>query len=100
MPESSSGPDAAADWLAEADRCRRAGQLTDAYRAYYRAARSAARATAAAGYLGLAELAMQRRRAAPALRDARRAIDLGADPRRAWQLIARAAVALGDAGST
>lgn len=86
-----------ADWLAAADDARRAGQSGDAYRAYFRASKSADRAIAATGHLGMAEIGLAQRRYTEALRNAHRALDLGADARPSWRVIADAACALGDA---
>jgi serine/threonine-protein kinase len=99
VPTAPTAP-AGGEWLREAKVLQAEGRLAEAEKAFFRASTSGDRAAAAGGALGLAQLALSRRHYADVVRQARRSLTLGADPGRAWRMIAEAKCGLGDAAGT
>jgi tetratricopeptide (TPR) repeat protein len=83
-------------WIREGDRQLATGRPADAYRAYFKAATTANAPEPAKGWLGTAEAALALRRYSEASTRARRALEAGATPARAWRVIATTACRLGN----
>jgi len=84
-----------ADALRQGNAAKAAGRLDEAEQAYFRASTSGDRKAMADGTLGLADVALRRRRFSDAATKARRALSLGADRRIASEILGQAKCALG-----
>jgi hypothetical protein len=91
----SSTPRSSAEWLVQASSYRSRKRTPDAYRAYAHAASHGNRREAAAGELGMAEMAYAMRKYQDTISHARKALALGAPTRRSWRIMAEAYCGMG-----
>jgi hypothetical protein len=89
-------PKTGEDWLRQGHLHRGAGRLDLAEQAYFRASTSGDKRAMAEGTLGLADVALRKRRYSDAATKARRALSLGAERRQALDIVGQAKCALGD----
>ena len=88
-------PRSSADWLVRARTYRSKKRTSDAYRAYSNAASHGNRREAAAGELGMAEMAYAMRKYQDTVSHARKALALGAPPKRSWRVMAEGYCGMG-----